>query len=63
MKSIRAKIKEYVSSLKERELSPGIFVETVGYKYVSVGSCWDYQDGYKISLQDFFEDMPDFWKN
>lgn len=61
--SIRSKIKTYVTSLPGRELSPGMFVETVGYKWVTVGSCWDGQDGYKISLEEFFADMPDFWRN
>lgn len=57
------KVQAYVASLPGRELTPGFYVDTIGYKWVTVGNCWDGQDGYKVSLQEFFADMPDFWKN
>lgn len=62
-KEIRKSIKNYVGSLPDREISTGMYIHTIGYKWVTIVSAWENESGYKISLEEFFEDMPDFWKS
>lgn len=36
----RKEIKEYYAGIPKREVSPGIYLKTIGYKYLTLLSTW-----------------------
>lgn len=53
-KQMKQKINDKMESLPGKEIRPGINVEKIGYKYVTVLDIWDETTIEKIDIADFY---------
>ncbi len=49
----RAEIKKHYESIPEQQVSPGVYLQTVGYKYITLLSTWDKTHEIKTCLDCF----------
>jgi hypothetical protein len=57
--NMRKKIKKLCEALHDGEIRTGIYVKTIGYKYVTLIDTWGNTTQEKISLENFYEK---YWK-
>ena len=55
MKTLRNQIIERLAAIPERQVSPGVYVKSIGYKYVHVINTWEKTRVEKMTLQEFAE--------
>jgi hypothetical protein len=52
---MRKEIKEKYSAIPEKQISSGIYLHTIGRKYVTIINTWNRTKFEKIALDDFYD--------
>ena len=52
-KETRKQIKSYLAGIPEQQIATGIYVKSVGTKYVHIVNTWEPTSSYKITLKEF----------
>ena len=55
IKEIRQEIIEKYNAIPEQEVSTGVFIKTVGYKYVTLLNIWGTTSIEKVDIEEFYE--------
>lgn len=59
LKEKAAEIIEKYSAIPNRQVSPGIYIKSVGRKYVTLLNTWDTTRLVKVSIEKFYENHID----
>jgi hypothetical protein len=55
VKQMRKQIKDKYSAIPEQQVTPGIYIKTVGSKYVTLLNTWGITHFNKIEISEFYE--------
>ena len=55
IKEIRQEIIGKYNAIPEQEVSTGVFIKTVGYKYVTLLNIWGTTSIEKVDIEEFYE--------
>ena len=55
-KQIRTAITNKYAAIPERQISTGVYIHTVGYKYVTVLNSWDTTRLSRVTIEDFYSE-------
>jgi hypothetical protein len=56
LKEMKQEIKEKYAAVADRQISTGVYLHTIGKKYVTVMNTWDGTRLQKIEIDDFYSD-------
>jgi len=56
MKELRKSIKSWIDGKPGQEFSTGLYLKTVGYKFVTYINTWDETTVEKMDIDDFFDE-------
>jgi len=55
MKSLRKKLRARLASIPEREIEPGLYVMSIGRRYVHMVDTWDRTTCVRMELKEFVD--------